>query len=168
MLALHEIRRRMTETNAPSFGFCWHPLEKEKKEVNRIVSQLEDKGIFFSPVEPGLSHHCIKSINEVRTILPAETIELEIEKAISSGLQSILTAFKVFLEETNVTDSHWNCRSISTVNSWVFSTAAGDLGGIFGAYHSKIAVSFSIDITKDFTRISLIETKDEMKEHRYS
>lgn len=153
-LAYQEIRSRLTGFSIPIFGISWQPDESEIKIAKRILTQLEDRRVLFSPYELEIPRHCISSVIEIRRTLTEEIGKLSQSKTLYSDLQFLRAACRKFLDNIHPIEADIdNYQSFTTVSGWIFLTALGELRGVFGIGIGKIAVSYGLDITGDLIKI---------------
>ena len=167
-LAYQEIKSRLTGFSIPIFGISWQPDEAEIRIAQRIITQLEDRRVLYSPHEMELPKHCVSSVLEIRRILTDELGKISQKSQLYSDLQMLRAACRKFLDRIHPFESNLNHhfdfnKKLFTnwiANDWIFMSALGELRGVFGIGIAKIAVSYGIDITGDLVNIIPIENND--------
>ncbi len=149
-LTYQEIKSRLTGFSIPIFGISWQPDESEINIAKRIIVELEDRRILYSPYELEVPRYCINSILDIRKILTSEISKLKQNSELYNNLQLLRAACRKFLD-----DIHQIEREIDhySVNGWIFLSAIGELRGVFGIGIAKIAVSYGLNITGDLVKI---------------
>jgi len=160
-LAYQEIKGRLTGFSIPIFGLSWQPDESEIKIAKRVIIELEDRRILYSPYDLEVPSHCISSVNEIRRMLTDELGKGSQNSQLYEDLQLLRAACRKFLDDIHHIEKDLdNYQCFSTASGWIFLTALGELRGVFGIGISKIAVSYGIDITGDLVKIIPIVDDD--------
>ena len=168
-LAYQEIKSRLTGFSIPIFGISWQPDEAQIKIAKRVITQLEDRRVLYSPYDLEVPRHCISSVIEIRRMLTDEIGKVSQKSQLYDDLQLLRAACRKFLDDIHhVEDDLDNYQSFSTVSGWIFLTALGELRGVFGIGIAKIAVSYGINITGDLVKIiPVIEDNTKLKSSRH-
>ncbi|GAB4279763.1 MAG: hypothetical protein Kow0068_03850 [Marinilabiliales bacterium] len=153
-LTYQEIKSRLTGFSIPIFGISWQPDESEINIAKRIIVELEDRRVLYSPYVLEVPRYCIISILEIRKILTSEISKLKQNSELYNNLQLLRAACRKFLDDIHQIEreiDHYH--NFSTVNGWIFLSALGELRGVFGIGIAKIAVSYGLNITGDLVKI---------------
>ena len=180
-LAYQEIKSRLTGFSIPVFGISWQPDEAEIKIAQRVITQLEDRRVLYSPYEMETYGCCVSSIFEIRRMLTDELGKIKQSSQLYNDLQILRAACRKFLDRTQPFENELKknfdyIRASNRINNtlymntdllrdltngnWIFMSALGELRGVFGIGIAKIAVSYGINITGDLIEIIPIENND--------
>ena len=59
VLTFQEIKNRITGFSFPLFGVSWQPNESEIKIAQKIINQLEDRRVLYSPYKWHCPRFCV-------------------------------------------------------------------------------------------------------------
>lgn len=158
-----ELISRLTGFSIPVFGISWQPDESEILIARRVLNSLEDRRVLYSPYEFEMPDHCIHSILDIRRLLTDEMNKLSQNSGLYKDLLFLRSACRKFLDPINSTRNSSRYNNISSIDSWIFISALGELRGIFGIIISKISISYGIDIVGDLVKIVPIEVNDNLE-----
>ena len=150
-IGFNEIANRITGISCPFFGVSWQPKESIRTVAKRIITELEDRRVLYSPYELEVPKACISAIVEIRRILTAGLNEIENDEELSASFRAMRSSCRKFLNRVEGLNVH----SVpgTTINDWVFLSSLGELRGIFGLYIAKISVSYGIDVEEGLAEI---------------
>ncbi|MEG8990281.1 DUF6650 family protein [Ignavibacteria bacterium 4148-Me] len=168
-LTYQEIKSRLTGFSIPIFGISWQPDEAEIKIAKRVITQLEDRRVLYSPYELEVPRHCVSSVLEIRKMLTDEIGKVSQKSDLYNDLQLLRAACRKFLDDIHKVERDLdNYQSFSTVSGWIFLTALGELRGVFGIGIAKIAISYGLNLTGDLVKIiPVIEDNSKLKGHNH-
>lgn len=160
-----EVLARLTGLSVPIFGAQWNPPELEVTKARRILSYLEDKRVLYNPSELEVPRHCVDSVIDIRHFLTNEIADLPEKSALATQLRAMRAACRKFLDMLDdrgpqIVDAAWRPGHWA---SWHFSTALGELRGVFGIHVAQIAAEHGLDVEKELASILPLEDKEDDK-----
>ncbi len=148
------ILSRLTGLSTPVFGVSWNPPKSERAVARKVLAFLEDRRVLYNPSELEMPDHCVQSVVEIRHFLTAEITEFDADAPLGQDLRAMRAACRKFLDMLQ--GRRGNPRSMihwAGYDSWVFSTALGELRGVVGLHVGKIAVQYGIDVEGELAKI---------------
>lgn len=164
-LTFQQIKSRLTGFSIPIFGISWQPDEAEISVAKRVIIELEDRRVLYSPYELEVPRHCINSVLEIRRMLTNEIGKVSQKSELYNDIQLLRSACRKFLDDIHTIERDLDNNNYG-VNSWFFLTALGELRGVFGIGVAKIAISYGLSLTGDIVKIiPVIEDNTKLKGH---
>ncbi len=149
-----EIANRVTGFSTPIFGVSWNPPESERAVAKRIITQLEDRRVLYSPSEMEIPEHCVASVIDIRRMLSHELGTLEDKLALAKAMRAMRAACRKFLDSVQTDERIVRFGAhAGHFASWKFNGAVGELRGVFGVHLAQIAAQYGLDIEDDLAAI---------------
>ena len=153
-----EIFNRLTGISCPVFGVSWNPPESQRKIAQKIIIFLEARRVLYSPYEYETVHPVISSVVEIRNFLTSELPNINEKSELQNYVRAMRNACKRFLDKCRDDDDF---RRYATrpgnINNWIFTSAIGEMRGVFGIMIGQIASSYGVDIEDDLAQIIPID-----------
>ena len=161
-----EIANRITGISCPFFGISWEPKESNRKVARKIIANLEDRRVLYSPYILEIPSHCIKSIHEIRQILTNELSKMQNDDELSNNLRGMRSACRKFLNKVERIENSLNPIPGTTINDWIFLSSLGELRGVFGIFIAKLAVSYGLSVEEELAEIIPLIDKENSDLHK--
>ena len=153
-LKFTEIATRVTGFSTPIFGVSWNPPESERTVAKRVIVQLEDRRVLYSPSEMEVPDHCVMSVVDIRRILSQELGVLDEKSALAMSLRAMRAACRKFLDSVQANERIVRFGAhLGHFASWEFNGAVGELRGVFGVHLAQIAARYGLDIEDELASI---------------
>lgn len=153
-----EIFNRLTGVSCPVFGISWNPPESQRNIARRIVIFLEARRVLYSPYALETVHSVASSVVEVRNFLTSELPDIDEKSELQSYVRAMRSACNKFLNKCSDNDDfrHYAIRH-DNIHNWIFTSAIGEMRGVFGIMIGQIASSYGIDVEDDLAQIIPID-----------
>ena len=149
-----ELANRLTGISCPVFGISWNPIDTERTVARRIIIYLEPRRVLYSPYEYETINPCIKSITEIRNYLTSQLENIDENSKLNAYVRSMRSACNKFLNKCpDRDDFRYYARRTGNINNWIFTSAVGELRGVFGVMVGQIAKSYGLDVEDDLAQI---------------
>jgi hypothetical protein len=153
-LKFTEIATRVTGFSTPIFGVSWNPPESERTVAKRVIVQLEDRRVLYSPSEMEVPDHCVMSVVDIRRILSQELGVLDEKSALAMSLRAMRAACRKFLDSVQANERIVRFGAhLGHFASWEFNGAVGELRGVFGVHLAQIAARYGLNIEDELASI---------------
>ena len=149
-----EILNRLTGISCPVFGISWNPVELDRNIARKIIISLEPRRVLYSAYEHESVCPCIKSVTEIKYYLTDELQQIDEKSELNSYVRAMRNACNKFL--TKCPDrKDFRCHACQSGNldNWIFTSAIGELRGVFGVMIGQIAKAYGIDVEDDLAQI---------------
>lgn len=153
-----EFFNRLTGISCPVFGVSWNPPESQRKIARKIIIFLESKRVLYSPYEYETVHPVISSVLEIKHFLTSELPNINEKSELQSYVRAMRNACNKFLSKCRDDDDFRNnAVRPGNINNWIFTSAIGEMRGVFGIMIGQIASSYGIDVEDDLAQIIPID-----------
>lgn len=149
-----ELANRLTGISCPVFGISWNPIETECTIARRIIIFLEARRVLYSAYEYESVCPCITSVTEIRNYLTSELSNIDENSKLNGYVRAMRTACNKFLSKCPDKDE-FRCRVCKPDNiyNWIFTSAVGELRGVFGVMIGQIAKAYGLDVEDELAQI---------------
>lgn len=149
-----ELLSRLTGISCPAFGISWDPIESDREIARRIIIFLESRRVLYEEFEFESVCPCITSATEIKNYLTTELQQLTDNPELHNYIRAMRNACNKFLSKCPDNDK-FRCRAChsGTRDNWIFTTAVGELRGVFGVMVGQIAKAYGLDVEDDLARI---------------
>lgn len=153
-----EIFNRLTGISCPVFGVSWNPPESQRKIAQKIIIFLEARRVLYSPYEYETVHPVISSVVEIKNFLTSALPDINEKSELQNYVRAMRNACNKFLSKCRDDDSfrHYAMRP-GNIDNWIFTSAIGEMRGVFGIMIGQIASSYGIDVEDDLAQIIPID-----------
>jgi hypothetical protein len=148
-----KIASRVTGVSVPIFGVSWNPPEPDVTRAERIVAFMEDRRVLYNPCAWEEPDHCIESVVQIRAFLTNELQTLKRDSEIALRLTTLRAACRKFLDtlQQHGIDGHRSRHGM--FSEFIFSSAIGELRGVFGFQLLLFAQSYGLSVEDDLAAI---------------
>ncbi|MDJ0304854.1 DUF6650 family protein [Dehalobacter sp.] len=149
-----EILNRLTGISCPIFGVSWNPAETERAIARRIIISLEPRRVLYSAYEYESVCPCIQSVTEIKYMLTSELPNIDDKSDLNKYVRAMRNACNNFLSRCP-DKKEFRCHTCQSGNiyNWIFTSAVGELRGVFGIMIGQIAKAYGIDVEDDLAQI---------------
>lgn len=149
-----EILSKLTGISCPLFGMSWNPPVLERTIAREVIMFLEPRRVLYSAYEYETVWPCIKSVTEIKNYLTSELQQAGEKSEISSYIRAMRNACNKFLNKCpdDMGFRRYAC-SAGNINNWIFTSAIGELRGVFGVMLGQIVKAYGLDIEDDLAEI---------------
>lgn len=149
-----EIFNKLTGISCPVFGVSWNPPESQRKITQKIVIYLEAKRVLFLPYEYETVHPVISSVVDIKNFLTSELPDIDEKSELQSYVRAMRNACNKFLSKCRDDDDfrRYACRT-GCIDNWIFTSAIGEMRGVFGVMIGQIASAYGIDVEDELAMI---------------
>ena len=149
-----ELVNRLTGISCPVFGISWEPVDAERTVARRIIVFLEPRRVLYSEYQYETVDPCISSITEIKNYLTAELSNVNENSKLNEYIRAMRNACNKFLTRCPNNDRfrYYACQS-GNIDNWIFTSAIGELRGLFGIMVGQIAKSYGIDVEDELAQI---------------
>lgn len=149
-----EIINRLTGISCPIFGISWEPIDTERSVARRIIIFLEPRRVLYSAYEYESVCPCITSVAEIKNYLTSELPNIDDKSELSSYVRAMRNACNKFLSKCP-DRKEFRCHACQNGNieNWIFTSAVGELRGMFGVMLGQIAKAYGLDVEDDLAKI---------------
>lgn len=149
-----EIINRLTGISCPVFGLSWNPVDTERSIARRIIVFLEPRRVLYSAYEYESVCPCITSVTEIKIILLPELQQIDENSELNSYIRAMRNACNKFLSKCpDRKDFRCHACQSGNIDNWIFTSAVGELRGVFGVMVGQIAKSYGLDVEDDLAQI---------------
>lgn len=149
-----ELANRLTGISCPIFGVSWNPKDTERSIARRIIIFLEPRRVLYSPYEYETVHPCIDSVIEIRNYLTSQLENVDEKSNLNSYLRAMRSSCNKFLNKCpDREDFRYRACMNGNIDNWIFTSAIGELRGVFGVMIGQIAKAYGLDIEDDLSQI---------------
>lgn len=149
-----EIMNRLTGVSCPIFGISWNPVDTERSIARRIIVFLEPRRVLYSAYEYESVCPCITSVTEIKNYLTLELQKVDEDSRINDYIRAMRIACNNFLDKCP-DRKEFRCHACQNgnIDNWIFTSAVGELRGVFGIMIGQIAKSYGLDVEDDLAQI---------------
>jgi len=157
-----KLASRVTGVSVPIFGVSWNPPEPEVTRAERVMVFLEDRRVLYNPCAWEEPDHCIDSVIQIRAFLTKELQTLKRDSEMALRLATLRAACRKFLDTLQQHGIHARLGSPHGMFSdFTFSSALGELRGVFGFQLLLLAQSYGLSAEDDL--VSIFPLQDDPK-----
>lgn len=153
-MKFNDIVNRITGISCPIFGISWNPPKSEIKIAKDTIIFLEAKRVLYVPTEMEVPSHCVNSVIEIRDFLTNQLMDIGNDKKLYEYVSAMRKSCNKFLNACSVDDTiiryggQWNSWA-----SWQFSSALGEMRGLFGVMIMLISTTYGLDVEEGLASI---------------
>ncbi len=149
-----EIMKRLTGISCPLFGLSWNPPESQKNIARKIIIYLEARRVLYSAYEYECVYPCVQSVIEIRNYLTTELSNIDKKSDLNRYIRGMRNACNKFLNACPDDESfrRYACQN-GNIHNWIFTSAIGEMRGIFGVMIGQIAASYGLDVEDNLAQI---------------
>lgn len=149
-----ELISRLTGISCPVFGISWKPVDTERSIAKEIIIFLEARRVLYSKYEYESVYPCITSVTEIKNYLTLKLQQINEKSLLIPYMRAMRNACNNFLSKCPDSQEfhHYACRSGNSYN-WIFTSALGELRGIFGIMIGQIAKGYGLDVEDNLAQI---------------
>ena len=149
-----EVLNRLTGISCPVFGVSWNPVDTERSIARRIIVFLEPRRVLYSAYEYESVCPCITSVTEIKNYLTSELQQIDEKSELNAYVRAMRNACNKFLSKCP-DRKEFRCHACQNGNieNWIFTSAVGELRGVFGVMVGQIAKAYGIDVEDDLAQI---------------
>lgn len=149
-----EILNRLTGISCPIFGISWNPVDTERNIARRIIVFLESRRVLYSAYEYESVCPCITSVTEIKNHLTTELQQIDEKSKLNSYVRAMRNACNKFLNKCpDNKEFRWYACKSGNIDNWIFTSAIGELRGVFGVMIGQIAKAYGVDIEDELAQI---------------
>lgn len=149
-----EIMNRLTGISCPIFGLSWNPVDTERSIARRIIVFLEPRRVLYSAYEYETVWSCITSVTEIKNYLTSELQQIDENSELNSYVRAMRNACNKFLSKCpDREDFRYYAYQSGNIDNLIFTSAVGELRGVFGIMIGQIAKSYGLDVEDDLAQI---------------
>ena len=149
-----EIMNRLTGVSCPIFGISWNPVDTERSIARRIIVFLEPRRVLYSAYEYESVCPCITSVTEIKNYLTLELQQVIENSRLNEYIRAMRIACNKFLDKCpDRKDFRCHACQNGNIDNWIFTSAVGELRGVFGVMIGQIAKSYGLDVEDDLAQI---------------
>ncbi len=149
-----EVANRITGISCPFFGISWEPSETERRIAKRIIIYLEAKRVLYSPYELETVYPTVESVVEIKNKLTDEIPKMKENGELNQYTRAMRNACNKFLSRCRDDDNFRRYASIrGNVDNWIFTSAIGELRGVFGVMVGQISKAYGVDVEDELSDI---------------
>jgi hypothetical protein len=155
-LKFKSIISRLSGISTPVFGVSWNPPKLERDAARLLLAFLEDRRVLYNPSGWEEPHHCVESVLQIRAKLTELIGDLPEKASLAPSLRAMRMASRRFLDSVQALDQGRRLSPGHHQAPWdffAFSTALGELRGVFGIHVAQIAVQYGIDVEAELASI---------------
>jgi hypothetical protein len=145
---------RLTGISCPIFGVSWNPADSERSVARRIIVFLEPRRLLYSAYEYESVCPCITSATEIKNYLTTELQQMSDKSELNTYVRAMRNACNRFLSKCPDT-KEFRCHACKSgnIDNWIFTSAVGELRGVFGIMIGQIAKAYGLDVEDDLAAI---------------
>lgn len=149
-----ELLNRLTGISCPVFGISWNPVDTERSIARRIIVFLEPRRVLYSAYEYESVCPCITSVTEIKNYLTSELQQIDEKSELNSYVRAMRNECNKFLSKCPDSKKFrcYACES-GNIDNWIFTSAVGELRGVFGVMIGQIAKAYGLDVEDDLAQI---------------
>ena len=149
-----DVLNRLTGVSCPIFGVSWNPGELERTVARRVIVYLEPRRVLYEAFEYESVCPSVSSVLDIKNYLTSELQNIDEDSELNNYLRAMRNACNKFL--SRVPDSKdFRCVACrpGNIESWIFSSALGEMRGVFGVMIGQIAKAYGLNVEDDLARI---------------
>lgn len=149
-----ELLNRLTGISCPVFGVSWNPVDTERSIARRIIIFLEPRRVLYSSYDYESVCPCITSVTEIKNYLTSELQNIDEQSELNAYVRSMRNACNKFLSKCP-DKKEFRCYACQpgNIDNWIFTSAIGELRGVFGVMIGQIAKVYGLDVEDDLAQI---------------
>lgn len=149
-----ELLNRLTGISCPVFGVSWNPVDTERSIARRIIIFLEPRRVLYSAYDYESVCPCITSVTEIKNYLTSELQNIDEQSELNAYVRSMRNACNKFLSKCP-DKKEFRCYACQpgNIDNWIFTSAIGELRGVFGVMIGQIAKVYGLDVEDDLAQI---------------
>jgi len=149
-----ELLNRLTGISCPFFGMSWNPPESQMVIARRIIIFLEARRVLYCPYEYETVHPVISSIVEIKNYLTSELQSIDEKSELQNYIRAMRNACNKLLTKCRDDDDfrYSACRP-GNKDNWIFTSAIGEMRGVFGIMIGQISSAYGIDVEDELAQI---------------
>lgn len=149
-----DIFNRLTGISCPLFGVSWNPPESQRSIARKIMIFLEPRRVLYSAYEYESVCPCIQSVTEIKNYLTSELPGIDESSDLNSYVRAMRNACNKFLNKCPDRKA-FRCHACESGNieNWIFTSALGEMRGVFGVMIGQIAAAYGLDVEDDLAEI---------------
>lgn len=149
-----ELLNRLTGISCPVFGVSWNPVDTERSVARRIIVFLEARRILYSAYEYESVCPCITSVTEIKNYLTTELQVIDEQSNLNSYVRAMRNACNKFLSKCP-DEKDFRCYACrpNSIQNWIFTSAIGELRGVFGIMVGQMAKAYGLDVEDELAQI---------------
>ena len=149
-----ELLNRLTGISCPVFGVSWNPVDTERSIARRIIIFLEPRRVLYSAYDYESVCPCITSVTDIKNYLTSELQNIDEQSELNAYVRSMRNACNKFLSKCP-DKKEFRCYACQpgNIDNWIFTSAIGELRGVFGVMIGQIAKVYGLDVEDDLAQI---------------
>lgn len=151
-MKFEKIIKNITGISCPIFGISWNPPKAEIQSAKEIIIYLEAKRVLYVPSEMEVPQHCITSVIEIRNFLTNQMMNINQNSSLYNYVSAMRKSCNKFLQKFNLRK-----REVIDYGGqwaiWYFTSALGEMRGVFGVMILQIASSYGLSVENDLASI---------------
>lgn len=149
-----ELLNRLTGISCPVFGVSWNPVDTERSIARRIIIFLEPRRVLYSAYDYESVCPCITSVTDIKNYLTSELQNIDEQSELNAYVRSMRNACNKFLSKCP-DKKEFRCYACQpgNIDNWIFTSAIGELRGVFGVMIGQIAKAYGLDVEDDLAQI---------------
>ena len=149
-----ELLNRLTGISCPVFGVSWNPVDTERSIARRIIIFLEPRRVLCSAYDYESVCPCITSVTDIKNYLTSELQNIDEQSELNAYVRSMRNACNKFLSKCP-DKKEFRCYACQpgNIDNWIFTSAIGELRGVFGVMIGQIAKAYGLDVEDDLAQI---------------
>lgn len=149
-----ELLNRLTGISCSVFGVSWNPVDTERSIARRIIIFLEPRRVLYSAYDYESVCPCITSVTEIKNYLTSELQNIDEQSELNAYVRSMRNACNKFLSKCP-DKKEFRCYACQpgNIDNWIFTSAIGELRGVFGVMIGQIAKVYGLDVEDDLAQI---------------
>ena len=149
-----ELANRLTGISCPVFGISWNPVDTERAIARRIIIFLEPRRVLYSAYEYETTHPCITSVTEIRNYLTSQLENVDENSKLNSYIRAMRSSCNKFLSKCpDREDFRYHACMNGNIDNWIFTSAIGELSGVFGVMIGQMAKAYGLDVEDELAEI---------------
>ncbi len=147
------IIKRLNGISTPVFGVSWNPSKSDKDQAKEIIAFLEDRRVLYNPSQMEMPGHCVQSVIEIRHFITQKVGTVQ-SAELQESLRAMRASCRKFLDMIGINENVKKfAHHIGQCENWEFTSAIGELRGVFGIHIARIAVMYGIDVEENLAKI---------------
>lgn len=149
-----KLLHRLTGITCPVFGISWSPVDTDRVIAQRIIIFLEPRRVLYSAYQYESVCPCITSVTEIKNYLTSEIQSIDAKSELNAYVRSMRNACNKFLSKCP-NQKEFRCYACQSgnIDNWIFTSAVGELRGVFGIMIGQIAKAYGLNVEDEFAQI---------------
>lgn len=149
-----ELANRLTGISCPVFGISWNPVDTERSIARRIIIFLESRQVLYRELDYESLCPCITSVTEIKNYLTSELPNVDEKSNLNGYIRAMRSSCNKFLNKCP-DKKEFRCHACQpgTLDNMIFTSAVGELRGVFGVMIGQIAKAYGIDVEDELADI---------------